>query len=407
MATIASDGTADALKVSESQAPNRLTSIDVYRGMVMFLMLAEMLHLSGLADAFPTVVAFQWLKFHTTHVPWVGCSLHDLIQPGFSFLVGAALPFSIASRQNKGQSVRLMCVHAAWRSLLLIGLGIFLRSLKYDYTNFTFDDTLTQIGLGYFFLFLIGLGHRWISYFSIAAILLGYWAAFSMYPIVETFDYAAVGVGSDWGHFHEGFQAHWNKNSNLAWAFDTWFMNLFHRPEPFLFSGGGYCTLSFIPTLATMLMGLLAGGWLKNIPDVAPRIARFSLAIAFCFLAGWGIAEAGYCPLVKRLWTPTFALWSGGWCFLFLLILHVICDLGRFRKWAFPFLVIGANSITSYVMEWTLAGFIHQALYRHLGHGFFEVLGSAYSETLNRAVTLLLLWLILFWMYRKKMFIKI
>ena len=123
----------------------------------MFLMMAEVLELAKVAAAAHGNPVWDFLAFHQTHALWSGCSLHDLIQPSFSFLVGAALPFSLAGRAAKGQKLGGMLAHAAWRSLLLIALGIFLRSIGKPRTYFTFEDTLTQIGLGYFFLFLLGL----------------------------------------------------------------------------------------------------------------------------------------------------------------------------------------------------------------------------------------------------------
>src|SRR6476619_4377459 len=131
--------------VPEATTSTRVTSIDAFRGFVMFLMLAE----------FPQSRFWSIVAFNTTHVPWQGCSLHDLIQPAFSFLVGAAMPFSIANRTRRGESFRRMLGHAAWRSGVLIFLGIFLRSLERPQTYWTFEDTLTQIGLGYTFLFLL------------------------------------------------------------------------------------------------------------------------------------------------------------------------------------------------------------------------------------------------------------
>src|ERR671910_2678168 len=124
-------------------AVTRVLSIDVFRGFVMFLMLAEAMQLWTLRDAFPTSRFWAWVAFNTTHVPWQGCSLHDLIQPAFSFLAGASLPFSIASRLKKGESFRRMLGHAVWRSVALILLGIFLRSLSKPHTYWTFEDTLT------------------------------------------------------------------------------------------------------------------------------------------------------------------------------------------------------------------------------------------------------------------------
>jgi heparan-alpha-glucosaminide N-acetyltransferase len=146
-----------------------------------------------------------------------GCSLHDMIQPSFSFLVGAALPYSIASRLAKGAGFGKLLLHAMWRALILIALGIFLRSMYQPQTYFTFEDTLTQIGLGYVFLFLLGFveKERWL-WISLGAILFGYWLAWALYPAAGAgFNWQAVGVPLDWTHHYTGFMAHWNKNANL------------------------------------------------------------------------------------------------------------------------------------------------------------------------------------------------
>src|SRR5215213_1848676 len=205
-------------------AVTRVLSIDVFRGFVMFLMLAEAMQLWTLHDAFPASRLWGWVAFNTTHVEWQGCSLHDLIQPAFSFLAGASLPFSIASRRNRGETFGRLFAHAVWRSLALIFLGIFLRSLNRPATYWTFEDTLTQIGLGYTFLFLLAFASQRIQIVTFTTILVAFWAAFVIYPLPgPDFDYAQVGVPAGWPHLYDGFRAHFNKNSNLAWAFDVWF----------------------------------------------------------------------------------------------------------------------------------------------------------------------------------------
>ena len=231
--------------------PKRNSAMDAYRGFVMLLMMAEVLQLSRVAAAFPGNAFWGVLAYHQSHVEWAGCSLHDLIQPSFSFLVGVALPYSIASRMAKGGTFGKMFAHALWRSLVLVALGIFLRSMRGPQTNFTFEDTLTQIGLGYPFLFLLGFRPpRW-QWIALAVILAGYWLAWALYPLPGPgFDYQAVGVPPDWQHHYSGFAAHWNKNANLGNAFDQWFLNLFPRIKPFVANGGGYLTLSFIPRWA-------------------------------------------------------------------------------------------------------------------------------------------------------------
>ena len=156
----------------------RLASIDAYRGLVMFLMMGEVLSFCEVSSRVPGNHVWEMLCHHQSHVEWVGCSLHDLIQPSFSFLVGAALPFSLASRLARGQSKARMTLHALWRSLILVFLGVFLRSRGSSQTNFTFEDTLSQIGIGYTFLFLIALLPRRLQWAVLAVILIGYWGAF-------------------------------------------------------------------------------------------------------------------------------------------------------------------------------------------------------------------------------------
>lgn len=392
----------------EAGFKGRVYSLDAFRGTVMTLMLAEVMHLSSMSRAFPESTFWKWVSFHTSHVPWQGCSLHDLIQPGFSFLVGAALPFSIANRKARGQSFGKMLTHAAWRALVLIFLGIFLRSLGKPQTNFTFEDTLTQIGLGYLFLFLLGFASVRVQAAALAMILIGYWAAFALYPAPgPAFDYASVGVPQGWEHLYTGFQSHWNKNSNLAWAFDVWFLNLFPREKPFLFNGGGYATLSFIPTLGTMLLGLLAGEWLRTNRSEAAKLRGLTAAGAACVAAGLLWQASGLCPIVKRIWTPAFTLYSGGLVLLMLSGFYALIEWKGRKSWTFPLMVVGANSITAYIMSWTMESFFLQALERHLGTAFFGAFGPEYERLLKGFAVMLIFWSILLWMYRRKIFLRI
>jgi predicted acyltransferase len=389
-------------------AVRRIAAIDAYRGLVMFLMMAEMLSLPRLARNFPDSPAWQVIGFNTQHVEWTGCSLHDLIQPSFSFLVGVALPFSIASRLAHGHSFPRMFVHAMWRSLLLILLGIFLRSVGRPRTNFTFEDTLTQIGLGYSFLFLLGFCRPRTQFLALVLILVGYWTLFALYPLPgPDFDYPAAGVPPDWPHLFSGFAAHWNKNSNPAWAFDQWFLNLFPRQRPFLYNGGGYATLSFIPTLGTMILGLIAGGWLRTENGFGRKLSYLLLAGAACLGLGLLFDQAGICPSVKRIWTPAWTLYSGGWCFFFLAGFYAVMEGLGLRAWAFPLIVIGMNSIAIYCLVHLIDEFIVNSLKTHLGQHVFESFGTVYAPFLTGAATLLVFWLILLWMYRRRIFLRI
>lgn len=400
-------------------APARLESLDAYRGLVMLLMLGEALRLHKVSEALPSSGFWKFLAYHQTHVEWAGCSLHDLIQPSFSFMVGVSLPFSIAARTGRGQSKVSMTLHAFWRAFVLVALGIILRSLGRERTNFTFEDTLTQIGLGYGFLFLLGLV-RWPAQLAaLVLILAGYWAAFAAYPVPgPEFDRTTVGVPADWNHDYDPdtFAAHWNKNTNAAWKFDVWFLNLFPRyktvdgelvPDPFVYNRGGYSTLSFIPTLGTMILGLLAGGLLKRDAGSGRKFLSLVAAAAVCFAAGLALHATGACPIVKRIWTPSWTLFSGGWCFTLLAAFYALIDAAGWRRWAFPLVVVGMNSIVAYCMEWLALGLVTDALRRHLTDRPFQLLGPAYYPLLLGATTLLILWLILLWMYRRRIFVRI
>jgi predicted acyltransferase len=388
--------------------PQRLASIDAYRGLVMFLMMAEVLHLCAVAAKVPESAIWAFLCHHQSHVEWVGCSLHDLIQPSFSFLVGVALPFSMAGRLARGQSKARLTAHALWRSLILVALGIFLRSMQRTQTYFTFEDTLSQIGLGYTFLFVLAFFSMRVQALALGLILVGYWAAFALYPLPgPEFDYTAVGVPSSWTYHESGFAAHWDKNSNLAWAFDAWFLNRFPRERPFTNNGGGYATLSFIPTLGTMILGLLAGEVLRRRWPGWSKVLWLIAAGVVSLAAGWELGELGLCPVVKRIWTPSWVLYSGGFCFLFLAGFYVVLDLLGVRFWAFPLRVIGMNSIAAYCMAQLFDSFIARNLTIHLGKDVFNIFGTAYEPFLHGAAVLLVFWLILFWMYRRKIFLRI
>src|SRR6202171_3284980 len=391
-----------------AEGTTRLISLDAFRGMVMVLMLAEGMRLPEVARAFPHSALWGLVAFNTEHVEWQGCSLHDLIQPAFSFLVGAALPFSIASRKRKGQTFGPMLGHAVRRALLLILLGIFLRSLWSRQTYFTFEDTLTQIGLGYVFLFLLGFTRPRTQVVTLVLILICFWAAFGLYPAPgPQLYYDRVGVPQNWTHNYTGFLSHWNKNSNLAWGFDVWFLNLFPREELFVFNEGGWSTLSFIPTLGTMILGLLAGEWLKGNRSKQQKMRGLVIAGTGLLLLGLACQWAGICPIVKRVWTSSYTLYSGGWVVLILSGFYALMEWKGWRRWAFPLLVVGMNSIAVYVMSWTMSDFFGNALDRHFGSAISAMAGPIFRPALHGFAVLLIFWLILFWMYRRKIFLRI
>jgi predicted acyltransferase len=386
----------------------RNMAVDAYRGLVMLLMMGEVLEFARVARSFPGNPIWQFLAFNQSHVQWVGMSLHDTIQPGFTFLAGVSLPYSLRKRRQMGESFAHMLFHTMGRSVVLMALGVFLRSVNSPMTYFTFEDTLTQIGLGYTFGFLLMfVSPRW-QWSAIGTILFGYWLAWALYPAPgPSFDWAAVGVPADWHqHLLTGFSAHWNKNSNLGQAVDVWFLNLLPRSSRFLYNDGGYLTLSFISTLCTLMLGAQAGRWFMEMAPATP-LRRFLIAAAALIAAGLLLHFTGICPIVKRIWTPAWTLFSGGVCFLFLSAFSWLVDIRQQRKIVFPLIVVGMNSIAAYVMAELCRDFVENSFRIHLGMRALNVLGAAVEPTVLGVLTLATYWLVLHWMFKKKIFIKI
>jgi predicted acyltransferase len=156
-----------------------------------------------------------------------------------------------------------------------------------------------------------------------------------------------------------------------------------------------------------MLLGLIAGGWLRNEAEPKRAVRRLAIAGAIGLALGVALHALGICPLVKRIWTPTWVLFSGGWCFLLLAAFYAVLDWRGWRRWAFPLIVIGMNSIAAYCIAHLIEGFIVSSFKTHLGQGVFFLFGETFAPLLQGAVVLLAYWLILWWMYRRRLFLRI
>lgn len=409
----------------------RLVSLDAYRGFVMLAMASSAF---GLAHAMtkPEVVqrfdktryetAWHWfcsqVAFHTEHVPWAGCAFWDLIQPSFMFMVGVALPFSFASRRASGHSGFVRFLHVLQRSFVLVLLGVFLRSNGAAHTNFMFVDVLTQIGLGYPIVWLLLNRGSVLQLLASSLILGGYWYAFYQHPIPGPgFDPASVGLPPDW-NMYQGLAAHWNKNTNWAAAVDIKLMNLFPQYQngakhPFEYNSGGYQTLNFIPSIVTMIFGLMAGERLRSPHSPRQNTWRLIWTGALCLVIGLAMDPRlvapvpmswTTCPIVKRIWTPSWVFFSTGWTLWLLAGFYWVIDVKGWKAWAFPLTVVGMNSIAMYVAAQLLKPWIRQTWNTHFGGTPLDVSTNPLAES---AVVLLVLWLMCFWMYRRKIFVRI
>ena len=385
----------------------RLTSLDAFRGAMMLLMASSGFGIAQVAKNFPNSLVWKFFGYQCEHAEWAGCTLWDLIQPAFIFMVGVALPWSVANRQARGHNFGVMFGHALWRALLLVLLAVFLTSAWSKQTEWFFTSVLAQIGLGYPFLFLLAFTKSRTQWLVAFAILFAYWLAFALHPLPPpNFDWKAVGVPDDWQHL-TGFAAHWEKNVNFAATFDSWFLNLFPREAPFTHSGGGYQALNFIPSLVTMIFGMIAGRLLRSELTITDKLKRLVIAGMAGIVLGKAIEIAVLCPIVKRLWTPSWALFSSGLVTLLLAGFVALIDGRGWKRWTFPLVVAGLNPITLYCLWQLTTGFFRDSLKTHLGQHVFESFGVAYAPMTERVSVLLVLWLITLWLYRRKLFLRI
>lgn len=384
----------------------RLVSLDAYRGLTMLFMASGGFGLAQIARQHPDSSLWQFLAFHTSHAAWVGGGAWDMIQPSFMFMVGMALPYSLSRRLRDGEPYARILAHTLWRSLVLVALAIFLTTGAKKQPDFTFPNVLAQIGLGYVFVFLLA-GRGWKTQIAaIAAIALATWAAFATHPLpAPSTDLAALGVSGNLAKeaVLPGFFGHWSMNTNFAAHFDQWFLNLFPRETPFVFNAGGYQTLNFVPSIITMTLGLMAGEELRSDRTGAAKLRWLIAAGAACLALGL-LGGLTVCPIVKRIWTPTWALWSGGIVLWMVALFYWIIDLRGWKGWTWPLVVVGMNSIAIYVAHSLLNGWLRAQGRTYLGGAIFD---SSYGPLWSSLFVLGMLWLFCFWLHRRKLYLKI
>jgi predicted acyltransferase len=215
-------------------------------------------------------------------------------------------------------------------------------------------------------------------------------------------DFKALGV-TEPGQTFSGLWAHWNMNANFAASFDQWFLNLFPRETPFVFNNGGYQTLNFVPALITMILGLMAGENLRSEKTPGEKLNWLLKAGGLCLVLAL-VTGTTLCPVIKRLWTPSWALYSGAvvlWAFA---LFYWFIDIKGRKAWTFPLVVVGMNSIAIYVAYQLTAGWIRSVGKTWLGNDLFT---GTYGALASSLLVLGVLWTFCWWLYRRKVFIRI
>jgi predicted acyltransferase len=363
------------------EPPRRVASIDALRGFDMFWLMQEEAGLV-LALAAALHLPFQTLLAkELDHTPWIGITFWDLIAPLFLFIVGLALPFAIQSRLRKGESRKTILMHILRRTAVLIVLGlIFNGILELNFSDYRYTGVLQRIALSYVFAAIITLMTKLRGQIAwTIALLLGYWALMALIPV--------PGYGRNV----------LTMQGNLEGYIDRLFL-----PGKFCcyVYGDNEGYLSTIPSIATVMLGVLCTHILQAKKSerfkVAALVAGGLASLAVGWL--WGFSF----PIITRLWTSSYTLYSNGWCMLLFALFYWIIDVKGYTRWAFWLKVIGLNALTIYVVQ-NLFDFKHIAdifaagLARHSG---------AYATLVMAIAIVLSKWLFLYFLYRQKIFLK-
>jgi predicted acyltransferase len=365
---------------SRGNPVERLWSIDALRGFdMLWIMGAERvvsLILSAGNWSFSEPLAQQ-----LEHVEWEGFRFYDLIFPLFLFLVGCVLPFSLEKFRDRPST-------AYWRlgrrTMLLVLLGLLANDLlQFQWDTQRWPGVLQRIGIGYGAagLLYVHLRTRGIVVVSIA-ILLGYWAILTLIPV-------------------PGGEANvLTPEGNLAGYIDRLLLPGKIYPEYYGF-GDNEGILSTLPAVVTALLGVLAGKWLRADRTPYAKVGGL-LAASMLMLAagyGWGMIF----PIIKNLWTSSFVLVAGGWSTLLLACFYLVIDVWKWRAWSLPLVVVGANAITIYFLP-NMVDFTSIA--KFVVGGLMRLFESQQAMILAIAV-LAIKWLLLWFLFRKKIFLRV
>lgn len=364
------------LPLLADETPTRLTSLDALRGFDMFWIIGG----EELASSLAEITHWKpliWFAGQLDHPEWHGFKFYDLIFPLFMFVAGVAMPYSLTARIERGDSKSRLYWRVFRRGLSLVLLGLVINgALHFDFANQRYPSVLGRIGLGYLFAALIVMNTSVRSQVIWAVgILVGYWAAMKFVPV------PGFGAG-DWYPGHT-LVDYIDRNLLPGRLYKT-----IRDPEG-LFSA--------VPSIATVLLGALAGAWIRR-PGFSGHAKTLALVAAggVCLVCGW-LWDFSF-PINKNLWTSSFVLWVGGWSFLLLALFYWVIDVLYWKRWSFVFLVIGMNSITIYVAQ----GIID---FDFLGEMAFNARGM--HELLYKNAGLVLKWLFLYVLYRQRIFLRV
>jgi predicted acyltransferase len=364
----------------KGSASTRVLSIDALRGFDMFWIIGGGALLESLVKVWDLPIT-RTIQQQLEHVEWQGFHFEDLIFPLFVFMVGVVLPFSLSGRRERGQSLAGIHLHVIKRTAGLILLGlIFNGLLNFEWSEMRWPGVLQRIGLCYFFAALIVLHTRWRTQaILVGAVLLVYWAVTMLVPV----------------------PGHGAGNLTMEDSLSSWIDQRLIPGVLYYKYGDNEGLISTFPAVCTALLGALAGHWLRSNRSGPHKASGLALAGVACLLAGllWG----RFFPIIKILWTSSYVLYAGGWSLLLLALFYWVIDVKGYRRWAFFFVVIGMNAITIYFLQRfvdfeAIAEFFLGGVAKH---------ASLLAPLILPFGALMIRWLLLHFLYRHRVFLKV
>lgn len=361
----------------------RLVSLDVFRGITI----AGMVLVNNPGT-------WEHIYGPLQHAAWHGWTPTDLVFPFFVFIVGVAIPLAFANRLESGRGKRDLYVKIVKRTLIIFAIGLFLNGFPYfGLAEYRIPGVLQRIAICYFFASIIFLNTKVRTQVAITiGLLLFYWFLLKFVPA-------------------PGFAAgDLTKEGSLPSFVDrvvlgkhVWVLGKVYDPEGIL---------STIPAIATALIGLLTGSWLRTEKTRFEKAAGMFVAGAVCVAIGW--AWNSFFPINKALWTSSYVLFTGGLALQFLAFCYWLIDIKGYRKWAKPFEVFGLNAIALYVGAGLMASLFGEIKVGNttLGTWLYQNLFASWASPINAslayAISFVLVWLALMWiLYHRKIFLKV
>jgi len=365
------------------QKDERLLSLDLFRGLTMFLLVFETTFFYGYALEATNEGSFFYNLFQQFHHhPWNGLRFWDLIQPYFMFIVGVAMVFSINKRLSKGINHGEITKHIVIRSILLFFFGVILHCGYANKLVWELWNVLTQLAFTILISYAIfNLRIRYQFIFSILLLILT--EILYRYTNIQGFNEPFV-IGKNFG----------------SWM-DLVLMNKIND--------GGWVVINFLPTSAHTIWGVIAGKILFSKRDNFEKFKIIALAGIVGIIVGYGLDWFGITPIIKRICTSSFVIVSGGWSVFTLAIFYYLVDLKGFKKGLTIFVVVGMNPIFIYMFSQTLGQFWFNGFVNIFVGGFLQYLSISpeISNIINSIVVFSLELYICYWLYKKKIFFKI